>query len=129
MEERFLKIHYEPEHTSGGVCWCGVSYHKIPNGMEIKHKEQRKILVDFIHKELQTALQQRDEEIEENSLARLIEKCGDNFYGLFRKAGGRFIAFDKSSNVTSREWTAGLKHYNTPEEAIKNIISPLNTKE
>lgn len=47
-EDEFLKLHYEPEHQSGGMCWCGVEYHKIPEGMEIKHIEQRDILRDFI---------------------------------------------------------------------------------
>lgn len=40
---------YEPEHISGGVCWCQVKYLKRTDGkLEIVHQTQKDILTQFI---------------------------------------------------------------------------------
>lgn len=51
----FLRLHYEPEHIEGGVCWCGVTYRSVEGVMHIDHKEQRVILMQFIRELLAEA--------------------------------------------------------------------------
>jgi hypothetical protein len=49
-KKEFAKIHYEPVHESGELCWC-FPIKKVINGVyHIEHQEQRKILSDFIEK-------------------------------------------------------------------------------
>lgn len=58
------RILYEPVHSEGGVCWCGVSYEKRDDGMHIVHKEQRDNIKDFISSLLSHQLDQILGEVE-----------------------------------------------------------------
>lgn len=65
-EEEFMRIHYEPEHQEGGVCWCGTSFKKEVDGkVHIYHKEQRDILKSFFSQELKAERQRTIEEVRE----------------------------------------------------------------
>ncbi len=51
-KQRFLKLHYEPEHEQFPACWCEpkviVSNKDGQRMVDIQHNEQRVILVKFI---------------------------------------------------------------------------------
>ena len=54
-QNEFLKIHFEPEHERGQVCWCQPktivrNKDKDNRETEIIHNEQREVLVHFIEK-------------------------------------------------------------------------------
>lgn len=44
----FMKLHYEPEHESGPVCWCKPKSISEKGVYHISHQQQRIILRSFL---------------------------------------------------------------------------------
>lgn len=52
-ENRLVKIHYEPEHSDGGVCWCDPKKTVEDGVLTIVHNEQRDVLKAFMSQVIQ----------------------------------------------------------------------------